>query len=243
MYAANPKTVLVLSTNNSVAIEWEQENLPAILCAVCAGQAQGTAIADVLFGDCNPCGKLPCTWYRSLGQLPPKHDYDILKGRTYLYFEGSPLYPFGYGLSYTTFQLEQLQMSASTLGPDETANISVVVRNTGQRAGAEVVQLYITPPPSPVKRPIKQLAGFQRVELQAGEQRTVAFKLPFFEQAFWYWDEGVRRFVIQPGIAKIQIGDSSANLPLAGELTLKGAANLPAESRTLNGVAVKSQII
>ncbi|HTV60980.1 MAG TPA: glycoside hydrolase family 3 C-terminal domain-containing protein [Verrucomicrobiae bacterium] len=243
VYAANPKAVLVLSTNNSVAIEWEQEHVPAILCAVCAGQAQGTAIADVLFGDCNPCGKLPCTWYRSLDQLPPKHDYDILKGRTYLYFEGSPLYPFGYGLSYTTFQLEQLQMSAPTLGPDETVNISVVVRNTGQRAGAEVVQLYITPPPSPVKRPIKQLAGFQRVELQPGEQRTVVFKLPFFEQAFWYWNEGTRHFVIQPGIARIQIGNSSANFPLTGELTLTAAADLPAESRSLNSVAVESQIL
>ncbi len=243
VYGANPKTVLVVSTNNSVAIEWEQEHIPAILCAVCAGQAQGTAIAEALFGDCNPGGKLPCTWYRSLDQLPPIHDYDITKGRTYLYFDGSPLYPFGHGLSYTTFQMDQFQMDAETLGPDEKTNVSAIVKNTGQRAGAEVVQLYVTPPSSPVKRPNKQLVGFQRVELQPGESKTVVFELPFNEQAFWYWGEESKQFILQPGTAKVQIGNSSANLPLSGQLTLKAASDLLAENRALNSVAVKSKII
>ncbi len=243
IYAVNPKTVLVLSTNNSVAVNWEQEHLPAILCAMCAGQAQGTAIAEVLFGDHNPGGKLPCTWYRSLDQLPPIHDYDIRKGRTYLYFEGDPLYPFGHGLSYTTFRLDHLQMDAQTIGPDEKAKVSMEITNTGHRGGAEVIQLYVTPPPSPVKRPIKQLAGFQRVDLQPGERKTITFELPFNEQAFWYWNEEARQFMLQPGVAKILVGNSSANLLLAGELRLKAPPQAQAAPDTLNCVAVKSSVV
>ncbi|MGH7979817.1 MAG: glycoside hydrolase family 3 C-terminal domain-containing protein, partial [Limisphaerales bacterium] len=214
VYAANPKTVLVLSTNNTVAINWEQENLPAILCAVAAGQAQGAAIAETLFGEYNPGGKLPCTWYRSLDQLPDFHDYNIRKGRTYMYFRGDTLYPFGHGLSYTTFQIGQLKMSGTKLKPGQKLTLSVTVTNTGNRAGAEVVQLYITPPVSPVRRPIKQLAAFQRVELQPGEEKIVSFEVPREEPAFWYWAEETRRFVCQPGTAKISIGNSSANAPL-----------------------------
>jgi beta-glucosidase len=242
VYAVNPKSILVISSNNSVAVEWEEEHLPAILCAICAGQAQGTAIAEVLFGDYNPGGKLPCTWYRSVEQLPPAHDYDIHKGRTYLYFEGSPLYPFGHGLSYTDFSLSQLQTEATTLGPGEKIKVSAMVANTGKRAGAEVVQLYITPPASPVKRPLKQLAGFQRVELQPGEQKVVTFELPFSDPAFWYWDEDKRQFVCPTGVAKILIGNSSANLSLTGELTLQAANFAPAGPERLQTVAVKSQV-
>ena len=242
VYAVNPKALLVISSNNTVAVEWEQKNLPAILCAICAGQSQGTAIAEVLFGDYNPGGKLPCTWYRSVDQLPPKHDYDIHKGRTYMYFEGDPLYPFGHGLSYTTFNLSQLQADATTLGPGDKVKISATVTNTGKRAGAEVVQLYITPPPSPVKRPIKQLAGFQRVELQSGEQKVVTFELPFTDPAFWYWDEGSRQFVSQTGVAKILVGNSSANISLTGELTLQAANFAPAGPEMLETVAVKSDV-
>ena len=242
VYAVNPKIVLVLSSNNTVAIEWEQQNLPAILCAICAGQSQGTAIAEVLFGDYNPGGKLPCTWYRSEEQLPPNHDYDIHKGRTYMYFDGNPLYPFGHGLSYTTFSLSQLQLDASTLGPEGKVNVSATVANTGNRAGAEVVQLYITPPTSPVKRPIKQLAGFQRVELRPGEQKTVTFELPFTEPAFWYWDDSARKFACQPGAAKILVGNSSANITLTGELTLQEANMAPSGPEMLDTVAVKSSV-
>ena len=240
VYAANPKTVLVLSTNNSVAINWEQQNLPAILCAVCAGQAQGAAIAEALFGEYNPGGKLPCTWYRSLDQLPDFHDYDIHKGRTYMYFDGDPLYPFGHGLSYTTFKLDGLKIADTTLGEDEKTKISLDVINTGNRSGAEVVQLYITPPASPVKRPIKQLAGFQRVELQPGEKKTVVFELPYREQAFWYWDKQAESFVLQPGTAKILVGNSSANISLTGELTLEAAKKSPGDA--LDCVAVKSWV-
>lgn len=241
VYAANPKTVLVLSTNNTLAINWEQENLPAILCAVCGGQAQGAAIAEALFGGYNPGGKLPCTWYRSLDQLPDFHDYDIRKGRTYMYFEGDALYPFGHGLSYTTFKLEGLKIADTTLGEGEKTKVSLDVTNTGKQAGAEVVQLYITPPASPVKRPIKQLAGFQRIELQPGEKKTVVFEVPYEEQAFWYWDEKAESFVLQPGTARILIGNSSANILLTGELTLETARKTQTDA--LKTVAVKSQVL
>ena len=215
-----PKRFWCYPTNNTLAIQWEQEHLPAILCAVCAGQAQGAAIADVLFGEHNPSGKLPCTWYRSLVQLPDFHDYEIQNGRTYMYFKGDPLYPFGHGLSYTSFQIDRLQVSAKTLSPGQKANVSVAVTNAGKRAGAEIVQLYIKPPASPVKRPIKQLAGFQCVELLPGEQKTITFELPYTEAAFWYWQEESQRFLCQPGTARILVGNSSANLPLSRELEL-----------------------
>ena len=243
VYAANPKTVLVLSTINSLSIEWEQQNMPAILCAVCAGQAQGTAIAEALFGEYNPGGKLPCTWYRSLDQLPDFHDYDIHKGRTYMYFEGDPLYPFGYGLSYTTFTFDNLKIGSATLGSGEKTTISADVTNTGSRTGAEVVQLYITAPSSPVKRPIKQLAGFQRVELQSGEKKTVEFELPFSAQPFWYWDASARKFVVQPGTARILIGNSSANILLSGNLDLKPATETLPEPDSVDTVAVKSKVV
>jgi beta-glucosidase len=225
-----------------LSIQWEQQNIPAILSAICAGQAQGTAIAEVLFGDYNPGGKLPCTWYRSLDQLPPMHDYDITKGRTYMYFEGDPLYPFGYGLSYTTFKLDGLKIDDAALGSGEKTNVAVEVTNTGNRAGAEVVQLYITAPQSPVKRPIKQLAGFHRVELQPGEKKTVVFELPYSEQAFWYWDETAESFVLQPGMAKILVGKSSANILLTGEVELKAPTEPLAKPDMVDTIALKSWV-
>lgn len=221
VYAANSKTVLVLSTNNTLALNWEQEHLPGILCAVCAGQAQGTAIAEALFGAFNPGGKLPCTWYRSLEQLPDFHDYDIHKGRTYMYFEGDPLYSFGHGLSYTTFRIDRMQLNAKTLSAGEKLIVSVAVTNTGRRAGAEVVQFYVTPPASHVKRPSKQLVGFQRAELQPGERKTIIFELPYQEPALWYWDEESRQLVCKPGIAKLLVGNSSANISQSCDLEVR----------------------
>ena len=220
VYAANPNTVLVLSSNNSVSVVWEQDNLPAIVGAICAGQEQGTAIAQLLFGDFNPGGKLPNTWYRSIDQLPDKHDYDIHNGRTYQYFTDKPLYPFGYGLSYTSFQIGSLTASSQTIASGGTAKYSVKVTNTGKVAGAEVVQLYVTAPATLVRRPLRQLAAFQRVELAPGEHKTVVFELPYTTQAFWYWDDDVKAFVCSSGEAQIQIGNSSASLPLTASLVL-----------------------
>ena len=224
-YRVNPKTVLVISSNNTVAVNWEQDNLPAIVSAIFAGQAQGTAIAEVLFGDYNPGGKTCCTWYKSIDQLPPFHDYDIMKGRTYMYFEGEALYPFGYGLSYTTFEFSDLQIDSRELTQRKPVNISCTVTNTGSRAGREVVQVYVSVPKSPVKRPIKELVGFQRLELNPGESRRVSFALPYTAQALWYWHEEERKFVLQPGTLKILIGSSSKDVHLNGIVKLVPCAD------------------
>ncbi len=242
-FNANPKTMLVLSTNNTVAVNWEQENLPAIISAICAGQAQGTAIADVLFGDYNPGGKTCCTWYKSVDQLPPFHNYDLMKGRTCMYFEGDPLYPFGYGLSYTTFTITDMHVGSPVLSEKKSVKISCTVANTGSRAGAEVVQFYVTVPRSPVKRPIKELVGFQRVELNPGESRRVTFTLPYTAQALWYWHDSLRQFVLQPGKLKLMIGHSSSDIDLTGEVELQACTDAELGGpETLSTVAVPVKV-
>ena len=130
-----------------------------------------------------------------------------------------------------------------TLGQGETAKYSVRVTNTGKRAGAEVVQLYVVPPPSPVKRPRRQLAGFQRVELKPGEQKTVVFEVPYTAQPFWYWGEADKRFVCQPGTATIEIGNSSAHLPLKAALTLKPAHAALPQADAVETVAATSYVV
>ena len=138
-----------------------------------------------------------------------------------MYFEGEPLYPFGYGLSYTSFQYSDLHISQATLAGGESVVISATITNTGLYAGAEVMQLYVQAPKSPVVRPIKQLVGFQRVELKSGESRRVEFTLPYTEQALWYWHETQRQFVLQPGILKVLVGSSSADIKLNTFITLQ----------------------
>src|SRR5262249_40999441 len=141
--AANPHTILVLETSYPDTIGWAQAGVPAILWTTHAGQELGHALADVLFGDVNPSGRLPQTWYRSDPDLPSILDYDIIRSqRTYQYFRGSPLYPFGYGLSYTSFRYSDLRTSTRSAGTSDTVDVTVHVTNTGSRAGDEVVQLY-----------------------------------------------------------------------------------------------------
>jgi beta-glucosidase len=158
-----------------VAVPWANENLPAIVQAWYPGQAAGTAIADVLFGDYNPAGRLPVTFYQSVDQLPPFESY-VMKGRTYRYFEGEPLYAFGHGLSYTSFGYGRLQLPES-VPAGQGLTVSVEVENTGLRAGEEVVQLYLTDVEADVPVPRRTLAGFTRVSLQPGETQSVSFEL------------------------------------------------------------------
>lgn len=166
--AANPRTIVVINTTCPVAFEAESQKASAILCSLFAGEQQGNAIADAIFGDYNPGGKLCSTWYRDVRQLPNFHEYDIKHGRTYMYFRGDPLYPFGYGLSYTTFSYGKLRLSSERLLKAKPLALSVEVTNTGQRAGDEVVQLYVQV--GGEERPIKQLAAFERLSLPAGEK-------------------------------------------------------------------------
>ncbi len=171
----SPSGTVVLLNGSAVAINWANENVPAIVTAWYPGQAAGTAIADVLFGDANPGGRLPVTFYKSVDQLPPFEDYQMA-GRTYRYFKGDPLYPFGFGLSYTKFKYTNLVVPQSA-GPDENISISAEVQNAGDRPGDEVVQLYLTHVGASVPVPIRSLEGFQRVSLRPGEKRKIQFTL------------------------------------------------------------------
>lgn len=173
--ASGKPVVFVMMTGSAIAIPWEAENVPAILNAWYGGQAAGTAVADILFGDYNPAGRLPITFYKSDNDLPPFTDY-TMDNRTYRYFKGQPLYGFGYGLSYTTFNYDQMNVPEST-SKGKNVPVSVRVSNSGKMAGEEVVQLYITNHDTSIKTPLKSLKGFSRISLKAGESKIVEFTL------------------------------------------------------------------
>jgi beta-glucosidase len=210
--AANAKTIVVLISSFPYAITWVQENVPAILHMAHNSQEEGNALADVLFGDYNPGGRLAATWVNSLNDLPPMMDYDIRKGRTYMYFKGQPLYPFGFGLSYTTFEYGNLRTSAESVPGTGEITVSVDVKNTGKRAGDEVVQMYVKHLESAVERPIKELRGFQRITLGPGETKTVRMELKGSELA--YWDAAAHSFVVEAGKMSVTVGSSSADVRL-----------------------------
>jgi beta-glucosidase len=201
----------VLLNGSALAINWAQANVPAIVEAWYPGQAAGTAIADVIFGDYNPGGRLPVTFYSSVNDLPPFEDYDMA-GRTYRFFEGEPLYPFGHGLSYTSFEYSNLQTTRDILPKDGTINISVDVTNTGRRSGDEVVQLYVEYPDSDVDRPLKELKGFERISVDPGQTAVVEFVLPARELAYWNPDR--QNWVVEARPIEIQIGASSTDIRL-----------------------------
>jgi beta-glucosidase len=219
VYAANPHTVVVLMSSFPYAINWSQQNIPAIVHMTHNSEETGNALADVLFGDFNPGGKLVHTWPKSIEQLPPLMDYNIRHGRTYMYFTGEPLYPFGYGLSYTTFAISNARLSSPKLAKEGSVTVSVDVKNTGKRAGDEVVQVYASYPASKVERPLKQLVGFKRVTLKAGERTTV--EIPVKAQTLAYWDEAANRFTVETGTINLAFGNSSAALPLKASVSVE----------------------
>jgi beta-glucosidase len=218
LQATGKPVVFVLMTGSSLAVEWAQKNIPAILLAWYPGQEGGNAVADVLFGDYDPAGRLPVTFYRSTDQLPPFTDY-AMKGRTYRYFEGDPLYPFGYGLSYTRFAYTDLKVSRSRLGVGDRLDVSVEVKNVGEREGDEVVQLYVRDVESQRPMPVKQLRGFERIALGRGESRTVTFPL-VPERDFAYYDEVRKAFAVEPGEFEVQVGASSHDIRLLGRVSV-----------------------
>jgi beta-glucosidase len=215
--ALGKPTVLVLLNGSALAVNWAQEHVPAIVEAWYPGQAAGTAIADVLFGDYNPGGRLPVTFYRSAHDLPPFYDY-AMAGRTYRFFGGVPLYPFGFGLSYTTFGYDHLRTSADTLRGDGTVTVSVEVTNTGARAGDEVVQCYLRHLGSAVERPRKDLRGYRRVPLRPGETRTVEF--PLAARTLAYWNTAGHRWVVEDEPILLEVGASSADIRLTKRIVV-----------------------
>ena len=209
--AVGKPTVLVLLNGSALAVSWAQQHVPAIVEAWYPGQAGGTAIADVLFGDYNPGGRLPVTFYKSVDDLPPFDDYRM-EGRTYRFFKGTPLYPFGYGLSYTSFAYKQLRTSAGTLRADDTLTVRVDVTNTGQREGDEVVQLYVRHLGSRVTRPREDLRGYRRVTLRPRETRTVQF--PLVAASLAYWNPDSHRWVVEDEPVEIAVASAAADLRL-----------------------------
>ena len=244
LYAVNKNIVLVLETNSSVDITWEKENLPAILDVWYGGQAQGQAVCDVIFGDYNPGGKLTSTWYNALSELPSADDsqfgangmleYNIDEwGYTYMYYgkgKGAnvarqaekPMYPFGYGLSYTTFEYSGLQLSRQTLAKDEQLTVSCTIKNNGTREGDEVVQLYVSFPGSKVShRPVRKLVGFERVSLQPGESKTVT--LPLSHEQLAYFNEQTHTFDVEAGTVNVFVSASSADDRLSATINAEAA--------------------
>ena len=205
LYSTGKPIVLVLSSGSALAVNWENENIPAVVQIWYPGEEGGTALADVLFGDYNPAGRLPVTFYKSVYQLPPFEDYNM-NGRTYRYFEGKPLYPFGYGLSYTKFGYSNLTLPDNIKAGDNVI-VSVEVQNTGKTAGDEVVQLYVKDVESSVMVPVHSLQGFKRIHLEQGEKRVVEFKLNRKQLSVIKVNKNNEvNYVIEPGFFEISVG-------------------------------------
>ncbi len=222
VYSVNPNVVLVMQTCSSMTINWADKHLPAIVEAWYGGQAQGRAIADVLYGDYNPSGKLSSTWYAALSDLPKDlMQYDIRKNNyTYMYYDKQPLYPFGHGLSYTTYEYADLALSAEALGLGDVLTVSFDVTNTGNRAGDEVVQLYVHAN-SQIERPIKELKGFDRIHLEPGETKRVTLRLG--HDQLTYYNTASHTYDVETGQVDILVGASSADIRLKGTIQAEAA--------------------
>jgi beta-glucosidase len=187
-----------------------KQNAPAIIEAWWGGVEGGNAVADVLFGDINPGGRLPHTIYASEEQVPPQDDYDVTKGFTYMYLNGDPLFPFGHGLSYTQFEYGPVELSSRQIAPDGMVTVRVAVKNIGQRVGDEVVQLYVHQAHPSVKRPSKELRGFERITLEPGQSKQVALTL--LAQNLSFYDVKSHGFIVEPDAFDIMIGSSSQDI-------------------------------
>jgi beta-glucosidase len=207
---ANPRTVVVLMSAGPLTVPWLKTHARGMIQAWWPGEEGGDAVAEAIFGETNPGGRLPYTIYASETQVPPQDEYDISKGFTYMYVKGAPLYPFGYGLSYSKFKYSHPRVTPEKISGNETITASVDVKNTSCRAGDEVVQLYTRELHPGVVRASHELRGFQRISLQPGEQKTVTFSVPATKLAFY--DVTRHAFVVEPGEYEIQIGASSADI-------------------------------
>ncbi|URJ60079.3 glycoside hydrolase family 3 protein [Paenibacillus polymyxa] len=237
VYRVNPNMIVILTGSYPFAIPWVQEHIPAIVYTSHAGQEHGTAIADVLFGDYAPAGRLNMTWVQSEDQLGDIKDYDIIRGgRTYQYFEGESLYPFGHGLTYSPFEYNDLRTDApkdsvtsiAALDAVDTLQVWVEVTNRGVATGEEVVQLYVRPGASRVKRPLKTLCGFQRIRLDAGETRTVSFTIRMKDWAIW--DVTRDRYCVESGEYTLLAGASSADIRLEHPVYVRGEVIPPRQA-------------
>jgi len=222
--ATGTPVVVVLINGRPLTINWAQENVPAILEAWLPGEEGAEALAEVIFGDVSPSGKLPISFPRHVGQVPIYHNHKPSGGKShwkgaYADESNTPLYAFGYGLSYTSFTLDNLQLNKTELATNDTVQISVDVSNTGQMAGDEVVQLYIQDLVASITRPVQDLKGFKRIHLAPGESKTVTFTLDATQLGFY---DANMDFIVEPGTVKVMVGTSSDDLPLQAEIEVVG---------------------
>ncbi len=218
VYHANPRTIAVLMNAGPLAVAWAKEHLPAMLEAWYAGEEGGNAIADVLLGDFNPSGKLPYTVYESTEQIPPQTEYDITKGFTYMYFQGRPVFPFGYGLTYAQFIYSNMKLSESRMRAKGKLAISVDVENAGRYEGDEVLQVYVHQVTCSVPQPIKKLVAFGRIHLKPAEKQTMHFDL-FAEQLAIY-DIKTHGFIVEPGQFEVMAGSSSEDIRIQRQVEI-----------------------
>ena len=219
VYKTGTPTVVVLINGRPLSTRWTAENVPAIVEAWMCGEQGGNAIADVLFGDYNPSGRLPVTVPYHVGQLPVYYNHMPSKtGRNYVNMTGSPLYEFGFGLSYTKYEYSSLQISPAEIRPAGDVTITVDVENVGKRAGKEVVQLYINDVLSSVSTPVKELKGFKKVALQPGEKKSVTFKLT--PEDLCLLDRNME-WKVEPGAFDVLVGSSSQDIRLKGKFEVK----------------------
>ena len=234
--AANPRTIVVLNTGSPISMPW-LDKVAAVVQAWYPGQECGNAIADVLFGDTNPSGKLPQTFPARLEDNPAYLNFPGENGKVY-YGEGlfvgyryyekkkiAPLFPFGFGLSYTTFSYSSLSLSAQTIGPDETLQASIDITNTGQRAGKEIIQVYIRDKQASLGRPEKELKAFAKVQLEPGERKTVTLSLA--RDALAYYDDLAHEWVAEAGEFEVLVGASSQDIRATATFTLTATTGWP----------------
>jgi beta-glucosidase len=209
----------VLIGGSAITMSPWLERVGAVLMAWYPGQEGGRAVADILFGDADPAGRLPITFPLEEGQLPLRYNHKPTgRGDDYVDLTGQPLFPFGFGLGYTTFEYSALTVEPAVIGTGGTAVVRCRVRNTGARAGDDVVQLYVRDVLASVNRPVLELKGFQRVRLEPGEDRVVTFELG--PSHLWLLDEERRR-VVEPGVFRVLVGSSSKDIRLRGELVVQ----------------------
>jgi len=218
--SVNPNIIIVLVNGGPIAMAGTENQAEAIVEAWYDGEFGGKAIADVLFGDVNPGGKLPETFYATTQQLPPMWDYDLINHpRTYMYFEQPVLYPFGHGLSYTQFEYDNLKLDSDKIKKDGEIELQFSIRNGGELKGDEVAQVYVHCTDANIKVPINQLKRFQRIALEPGESKTLTFKISASELSFY--DTEINDFKTEPGRWEIQVGSSSKDIRLKKTLTIE----------------------
>lgn len=209
--------VMVNCSGSAIALPWEAEHLPAILQAWYPGEAGGQAVAEVLFGEVNPSGHLPVTFYRGTADLPAFTDYSMAN-RTYRYFSGKPLYAFGHGLSYTTFEFKGGRLASRKITPGGTAKIAFLLSNTGRLDGDEVAQVYYRHVGSKAAQPRLSLCGFRRVSVKSGKATQVTIQIP--AERLRYWDPAKKNYVVEPGSYEFLVGAASDDIRLKLPMTV-----------------------